>query len=196
MCLRILSGSNMDVEASRSCDEDLYPSGRIEVRPDGTPDGSGYSYEWYNSPYSSTAVAVVGEDGNVYAALRSGFYSVLVRSVLSGCEVVRDFTVDLVPGVVPSGSIVSVDALSCVPPDGSLEVVLNTDGVGLSSDVMDYDWSWYAGLDESELLFSGGGVSGMFMPGVGGGLSAWVVLGTLYGSVRRVVVLCCCLRRY
>ena len=165
-----ISGLNVDEEASRSCDEDLYPSGRIEVRPDGTPDGSGYSYAWYNSTYSSTAVAVVGEGSNEYDALRSGFYSVLVRSVVSGCEVVRDFTIDLVSGVVPSGSVVSTPALSCVPPDGRLEVVLGMGGVGLSSDIMDYDWSWYAGLDESELLFSGGGVSGGFMPGVGGGL--------------------------
>ena len=154
-----LGGSNSEFSASRSCDESVSPTGRILVRPDGSPDGSGYMYTWYGEPYLPTSVALSDLLGHSQEGLRSGLYSVKVESELTGCVSTRDFTIDLELGSVPVGTLGSDLVTNCSPFNGSLEVVL-TPGGGLSTDVGDYDWLWYEGLDESVSLSGGTGVSG------------------------------------
>ena len=182
--------STNTVTDSRSCDEDRAPSGAISVQPDGSTTGTGYTFSWYNEPYTLTSPAIGGEVSNSLLRRRSGRYSVRVVNDATGCVSTRDFTINLTPGTAPSATFSVSDITDCDPFNGSIQV--NLAG---GADVADYEWSWFVGLDDSSPLVEGGSVvlSSGQAQGLGPGLYSvrWAERSTACVSMlftRRVVV--------
>ena len=146
--------SSVSITNSRSCDEVASPSGSIRVHPNGSMDGTGYTYTWYEEPYSVTALPVAGINGHERNRLRSGDHSVRVESETTRCVATRDFVINVMPATVPSHNTSITEVTNCNPYNGGINVTLV--GGAIASD---YDWTWYRGRDDTQTLSaSAGGV--------------------------------------
>ena len=161
----VLGSANSTITNSTSCDEAAAPSGALRVRPDGVADGAGYTYVWYEEPYSLTATPVAGATSPTRSMLRSGTHSVKVENETTGCVSTQDFLINLMPGTVPSSAASITEVTNCNPHNGGISVSL----VGGAA-VGDYDWMWFKGLDDSEVLSAAPGGVTLSTPGQASGL--------------------------
>ena len=120
-----------------SCDP-ADPDGQLQALVNGSTAASGFRFEWYEG---TTAAGTIIYDRNRLIGVDSGFYTVRVTSVISGCstDATGQVTSDQLLAPTPTPELLS-DRYSCIVEDGELTVSVN-------GETGQYSFEWFVGAD-------------------------------------------------
>lgn len=169
--LSVKPTAQLAVFSNTACVNPLLPpvfEGSIKLtvtNPGSEPAATGYSYTWTDAPASSgLKVAPGAGDGDGDGSepdddnpidLETGYYRVLIKNLVTGCEIPSEGTIDQTQLPVIISNAAHTDQVIC-NADGSvtvLEVLVD----GIPAPIGDFDFFWYRGTTATPTVLTGTG---------------------------------------